>query len=489
MASARVSTGIAGLDEILDGGIVEHSNALIRGPPGSGKTIFGLNFLGAGVANDETVLYINLGEPTDYVKSTAEAFDLDAEAIRFRDLAPSEEEFDESNSYSLFAAADIEKPSFIQEIREAVETLEPNRLVLDPITAFRYLTTDQHQFRTLLLGLLDFLRSKETTVLLTSQAAPKQPDDDLQFLTDLVLNMERYGDGRSIMVSKFRGSSFSRGSHSFQICDGSVEVWPRLVPERRSVDYQPTTLSSGVPELDSLLNGGISQGTITFLSGPTGAGKTTTGLQFLKEAASRGNGATLFSFEESEHIILDRSAAINIPIKQLTDKGELEIVEALPDQYAIDEFTSMVRRAVEDDGIEVLMIDGMQGFKTNLRASNADPTNALLRLGRYLRSHGVTTILTNEVHNVTGEFRATEEHNSNLADNIVFLRHIEYRGEIRKVIGVLKMRTSEFERTLRELEITEHGLKVGEPLPNVRGILTGTPEVANSTGMSASNET
>jgi circadian clock protein KaiC len=121
------------------------------------------------------------------------------------------------------------------------------------------------------------------------------------------------------------------------------------------------------------------------------------------------------------------------------------------------------------------MIDGTQGFKQNLRGIE-DPTAALLRVGRYLRSAGVSTILVNEVHNITGDFRATEERTSNLADNLVFLRHVEYQGELRKVIGALKMRTSDFEHSLRELTITADGIEVGDPLPQLRGILTGTPD-------------
>jgi circadian clock protein KaiC len=101
-------------------------------------------------------------------------------------------------------------------------------------------------------------------------------------------------------------------------------------------------------------------------------------------------------------------------------------------------------------------------------------------LGRYLKNMGVTTIFVDETRSITGEFNATQENISYLADNIVFLRHLELQGELRKAIGVLKKRTSDFERTLREFEITEHGIKVGEPLTNMRGILSGTPEIVRS---------
>ena len=476
MTNARLSTGIPGLDEILAGGLIEHTNVLVRGAPGAGKTIFGLHFLANGIENDETVLYINLGEPSAYVKETAEYFGLHPDEIHFHDLAPTSEEFDDTETYTLFSSAEVEQPSFISELRSTVEELHPDRVLLDPITEFRYLTTDDHQFRTQILALLDFLKANEATVMLTSQASDMIPDDDLQFLTDAVINLQLFKDGRSVSVSKFRGSSFSHGSHSYEIHDEGVSVWPKLVPEQGDFEFETGTLSSGVPELDQMLAGGLATGTVTFFSGPTGSGKTTTGLQFLAEAAGRGKHTVLYSFEESRKTLFDRSEAINIPIIELVDEGGIELHEILPDQYSIDEFTAMVRSAVEDNGAEVVMLDGSQGFQKNLRGLDSDPAKSLLRLGRYLRSKGVTTIITSEVHNITGEFRATEEHTSNLADNIVFLRHVEYQGEIRKVIGVLKMRTSDFERTLRELEITEYGLKVGEPLPDVRGILTGTPE-------------
>ncbi len=168
------------------------------------------------------------------------------------------------------------------------------------------------------------------------------------------------------------------------------------------------------------------------------------------------------------------SIAIGLPLQDALDSGQLSIVEIDPEEYTVGEFEDLVREAVTD-GTEVVMIDGSQGFQENLRGLD-NTTGALLRIGRFLRAAGVSTILVNEVHNITGDFHATEERTSNLADNIMFLRHVEYRGKVRKVIGTLKMRTSDFERSLRELEITADGIRVGEPLPQLRGILTGTPE-------------
>ena len=477
VSKTRLSTGLQGLDRILNGGVVEGYSTLLRGPPGAGKTIAGLHFLTAGDDDETTPLFINLGEPNHYVKETAREFDLGPENVTFLNLSPTKERFVEAESYSLFESAEVEQPSYVQRLRDTVEELEPDRVLLDPITEFRYLTTDEHQFRKQILSLLDFLKSHDATVMLTSQASESISDSDLQFLTDAVISLDSTPSGRTVRVSKFRGSSFQRGYHTYTIAEDGVSVWPRLTPDKEidPSEYQLDTLSSGVPELDELLNGGVETGTVTFLSGPTGVGKTTTGLQFLKEAAAREKRSVLFSFEESKHTLLHRAESVNIPIRKAVENGNLSIVEVLPEELTVDEFGDIVRSAVEDD-VELVMIDGIRGFIQNVRGTRGSPYDDILRIGRYLRSQDVTTIMVSEVNNITGDFRATEEGTSNLADNIVFLRHVEVNGELRKVIGALKMRTSDFERSLRELEITEYGLRVGEPLPKLRGILTGTPE-------------
>ncbi len=477
MQKDRVSTGIGGLDTILDGGLLRQQNALLRGPPGAGKTIFGLHFLANGVEADETSLYVNLGEPAEYVQRTAEDFDLHPEEIHFHDLAPSEAQFAEDEAYSLFESADVEQPAFIGELKETIQTVDPDRVVLDPITEFRYLTTEDRQFRKQILGLLDLLKDADATVLLTSQASQSVSDDDLQFLTDTVISLQVHETHRTVGVSKFRGSSFRAGQHSYEISDDGVSVWERIRPDRVvTAEVGDETLSSGVPELDKLLNGGLTDGTVTFLSGPTGVGKTTTGTQFLKEAVSQGKTAVMYQFEEARRTLLQRAEAVNISIEHLLDEGDLRITEIPPEAYTLDEFGQMVRTAVEEDGVDMVMIDGTQGFKQNLRGLGGDAQQALLHIGRYLRSQDVSVIITHEIHNVTGTFQVTEEGTSNLADNIIFLRHVEYQGQMRKVIGTLKMRTSDFERSLRELEITEYGLSVGDPLPHLRGILSGAPD-------------
>jgi circadian clock protein KaiC len=347
-------------------------------------------------------------------------------------------------------------------------------VVIDPITELRYLTPDEHQFREQVLGLLDFLKGEGATVVLTSQAAPSVPDDDLQFLVDAVLTLQNNGGRRTVEVSKFRGSATRDGKHGVTITGDGMCVWPRLDPSRHGRSGSVETLSSGVDALDDLLGGGLTTGTMTFLSGPTGVGKTTTGLQFVTAAANSGTRAVVYSFEEDRRTMLDRATALGMGLQDLSGAGQVTVRDIGPGEVTIDEFTRQVRRAVEGDDAGVVMIDGVTGYERAFQTENT--TQQLVNIGRYLRNMNVTGLVTNEVHRITGEFRVTEQEMSHLADSIIVLRHVEYRGELRKVIGVLKMRTQSFEHRLRRFEITEQGLVVGEPLSNLRGILTGTPD-------------
>lgn len=474
----RLSTGIDGADDVLEGGLLPGRSTLVRGPPGAGKTLFGIHFLSQGVENGEPCLYINLGEPEEYLRQDVRSFGFDIDPVEFLDLGPSEEDFDDEETYDVFFTGEVEGPSLTTEITETVEDVSPNRVVIDPSTQLRYIASDAHQYRKQMIALLRLLRERGATTVFTSQKSIASPDDDLQFLSDAVIHLD-YEVDRTFRVSKFRGSDFQGGEHSLRITDDGFECSPELVPEQHTKAFSAETISSGVPELDELLNGGIERGTVTFLSGPTGVGKTTTGLQFMKEAAGRGEVSILYSFEEGTETMLHRAEAVNIPVRSMIEKGMLQIEEIQPFAFTANEFSQQVRRDVEQDGAELVMIDGIGGYRKSLRGVSHDSIDEIATLGRYLKNMGVTTILPNEVHQITGEFQVTESGTSYLADNIVFLRHIEHQGELRKVIGVLKKRTSDFEKGLRELAITKHGIKVGDPLPELNGILTGTPSLSD----------
>lgn len=470
----RLSTGVGGLDEILHGGLIPARTYLARGKPGTGKTILGLHFLTAGAVEGEKALLISMGEAEETLRKNAAVLGIDLSGVAFLDLSPSPEFFSDVKTYDIFSPADVEREPTTRKIIDTIERLKPKRIFIDGMTQFRYLSPDAFQFRKQVLSFLQYLMARKITVLLTSEGAVSAPDDDLESISDGAIHLALLDRQRTLSVSKFRGSGFIGGLHTLRLTNRGMVVSPRLIPEAHQREFLAEPISSGVAELDALLHGGLERGTISMVTGPSGVGKTTLGVQFMKEAAARGERSVIYLFEEGTETLLHRSEAIQVPIHEMMQKGILSVVQVEPLQFAPDEFANMVRKEVEEKNARIVMIDGVSGYRLSVRGE--DLVGHLHALCRYLKNMGVTVILINEIEGITGDFRATEVGISYLADNLVFLRYLELRGEMRKAIGVLKKRLTDFEKTLREIEITKTGMKVGEPMTGLRGILRGIPE-------------
>lgn len=469
----RIPTGISGLDTILNGGYGAGRSYLVRGAPGTGKTILGLHFLSGG-GPEERGLYITFGEPAAQIREDAARLGFTLDDVDFLTLAPQSDFFVEQAAYDIFSAADVERGPVAEQIIEQVEETAPARVFIDSMTQLRYLASTPDQVRRQSHSLIRFLNEQGATVLFASERSEQVDDHDLQFLSDGVVELSMDAEGRFAEVRKFRGSDFKGGPHGLSISEEGMAIYPRLVPQGRERVFTRETVSSGVPEIDELLGGGLDRGTATIISGPSGVGKTTLGMQFMKEAAGRGERSVLCSFEEESETLLHRCDAINIPARTMIDQGKLVVHTARPWSFSADAFTETIRHEVEVNAARIVMVDSLTGLQHMLPSDKF--SSRIQALTKYLVSHDVTVIHTDEVASITGEFRPTDSAVSYLVDNIIFLRYLEMNGAMRKAIGVLKKRTSDFEKQLREFEISPYGLKVGNPLRHLRGILSGSPE-------------
>jgi len=476
----RVSTGVSGLDALLHGGLVAGRSYLVRGPPGSGKTVLGYHFLTDGVARGDRALFVNLEEDETDARDNAASLGFDLADVDVLDLSPSSQFFAEDRSYSVFASDEVEGDDFTERIADHVAEREPDRVFVDPVTQFRYLTSDDYQFRKQVISFMRFLEEQDATVMFTSQGGADASDLDLQFMSDGILELGHDGETRHVSVPKFRGSDKESGDHGLAIRGDGLHVYPQLVPGDHRAEFRTEAIASGVDELDALLGGGIERGTISVISGPTGVGKTTTGTQFTAEAARRGERSAVYLLEESAATYRHRSEAVGIPVDEMEREGTLAVEEVEPLTIQPEEFASRVRREVEENDTRVVMIDGIQGYRVSIQGDREDLVRKIHALGRYLRNMGVTVVFVDEVDAVAGEFRATNAGISYLADNVVYLRYLEIDGQLRKVVGVLKKRVGDFERTLREFAITEEGITVGDPLTELRGVLGGDPELVDA---------
>lgn len=475
---SRVSSGLEGLDELLEGGFVEGRSYMVTGEAGTGKTILGYHFLQAGIDAGEETLYVAFEEPESEARANARTLGFDLGDLSVLDLSPDPDRFLDDSTYSVLSAGEAEGRSVAERVAGAIDEVDPDRVFVDPLTQLRHFTPDDYQFKQTAAGLMSHLRARGATVLFTAQAAG-QSAEDLQYLADGAVELRHCEHGRSLRVLKSRGSGFQGGRHAIRIDGDGMHVFPSLLPGEYEREFAIERIPSGVQGLDDVLGGGIERGTVTVISGPSGVGKTTTGTTFVTEAARRGEHSAIYLFEETRDLFRYRSEQIGIPVGEMVEDGTLRVEEVEPLALSADEFAHRVRDEVEANETRVVMIDGTAGYRLSLQDEDEDLVRELHSLCRYLKNVGVTVVLIEEVEAATGEFRPTSANISYLADNILFLRYLEVDGEIRKAMGVLKKRFSDFEPKLRSFRIGEDGLSVGEPLEGLRGILTGTPEWVN----------
>ncbi len=472
----RLSTGIAGLDTLLHGGLIPKRSYLIRGGPGTGKTLLGLHFLTRGLQQGETCLclYISLNVSEEKIRAIGASVGIDVNAMHFLDLTPPGMVFSEQKAYQFFSAAEAERGPIAKQITEMIERIHPTRVVVDAATHLRYLTPDLLQYRREMLSFLRYMNEQGNTLYLISETGATLPDDDLQFMTDGIITLSYQGKLRTISIGKYVASAFQPGTHSLRISDQGVHVYPELIPALHEEICRAAPTSSGIPELDALLHGGLECGTSTFVSGPTGTGKTTFGLTFLLNAAARGERSVIFAFDTSAEILMQHADGVNLPLRARVEQGVITILPIPSLYYTMGEFVAMIREHVERHRARLVMFDGYSSVRQSL--IDTDLNAQMHELLAYLNGQHVTTIVAVQVETISGDLTITESGISYLADNIVFLRYLEINGVLRKAIGVLKKRLSDFEKTLREFDLTDNGVLVGKPLTGLRGILKGNPE-------------
>ena len=476
----RAGSGIPGLDELLRGGFVQTRMYLIAGEPGTGKTTAGFHFLERGIESDETVLYIHGEESMAEIVENAAQFGIDIGDASFLDLGPDPDFFTEDPSYDLVDASEIEEERYTRSIREKIRETDPDRVFLDPITQLKYIESSKHHYRKRLLSFIRFLKDRGITVVATATTdATGTSETEIRSLSDGVIQLSRGREGRRIAVQKHRGVGQVDDTHGLEIRAAGIEVFPRVTPQPNDLTFDPVPLGSGVPELDELTGGGFERGTVTFIAGPPGVGKTTLSGLYAVQAAAEGSRSAIYLFEEREQTFVHRCRSIGMPIETLRDEGAVSIETIDPLTMSAEEFAHGVRDEVETHGAEVVVIDGFGGYTTSIQGTTDELRRDLHALTRYLSHNEVTTFVTDATHRITGIGSATSSQISPIADNLLFLSYIELDGSLRKVVGVLKKRAGRFEHTLRQFEITADGVQVGEPLTGFRGIVSGTPQTSD----------
>ena len=477
--AAKLSSGVAGLDEVLNGGLTPERLYLIEGMPGSGKTTVALQFLIEGVRKQEPVLYITLSETKEELQGVAASHGWSLDGIHIHEVITSEEFLDPTQQHTMFHPSEVELGDTTKNISGMIETLKPKRVVIDSLSELRMLAGNPLRYRRQILAYKQFFARRACTVMMLDDRPPESLDDmQTRSIAHGVIGLNHddndYGIGRRrLRVVKFRGVATRDGFHDYKIRRGGLVVYPRLIAAATRSFGKRAQISSGIPALDTQLGGGIEVGTSSMIVGPPGTGKSTLAAQFVGAATKRGEKAAMFLFEESANILLNRAMGIGIDLQGALDSGALIIQQVDPAEMTPGGFSAQVCE-LQRGGVKLVVIDSLNGYL------NAMPSDRFLSLHlhellAYLGQHQVTTIIVGVNHGILGTDLTSAINASYLADNVLLLRHFEYHGEVRQAISVFKKRGGIHERALREYEVTNDGIRIGKVLGEFHGVLTGVP--------------
>lgn len=479
--SSLKSTGIAGLDHLLRGGLPADRIYLVEGDPGTGKTTLALQFLLDGRSRGESCLYIALSETQEELKEVARSHGHSLDGIHIAQITSADTSG--SDTYTMFQPAEIELGEMMGGVFEVTARTSPTRVVVDSLSEVRLLARDSLRYRRQVFAIKEYFAGRACTVLLLDDKTSGDHDLQLQSIAHGVIQLEQqpfdFGRARRrLRVVKLRGVAAVDGYHDFRIRRGGIEVYPQLAPADERPNSREGLVASGIPELDAILGGGLDWGTCTLFIGPAGAGKSTMAAQYVSATAARTNAAVML-FDERVQTFVHRCDALGMHVSERMAAGTLTIDQIEPGDMSPGEFSYRVRGRV-DAGCRIVMIDSLNGY-LNAIPSTSSPLVRMHELLAFLNERGVATLLIAAQHGIIGTQMSTPVDVSYLADSVVLLRYFEAAGKVRKAVSVMKKRTGHHESAIREFGVEGNRLRVGPPLTDFQGVLTGVPTYRGGT--------
>lgn len=489
----QLPTGVPGLDEILGGGLPEYSFNIVAGAPGCGKTTLAHQVMFANAGPDTPALYFTvLGEPSIKMLRYQQQFDFFDDAlldgsIRFVNLSG--------------LVLDNDLGAVLDGIIREVETFGARLVVVDSFRTVLRKTvsnTTEMELQGFIQRLALHLTSLQATTFLIGEYVESELRDNPVFtvadgLFWLTQHVERSSVVRKMQVMKLRGQDSVPGLHTFRITKDGLQTFPRtfgLVGEEGEIKGR-SRLSTGIPELDTMLGGGVPQGDSLLLAGPSGAGKSILATQFIAEGLRLGEPGLVAVFEEIPAEYVQRASMLGFDFEKAQADGKLQILYLRPLDLSVDETVHEIVASVRRLGCKRLVIDSLVGFEMALAPGfRTDFRESLYRMIAALTRLGVTIVSTVEIEENFTSMNLSNFTVSFLADDILRLRYVSIDGQMRKMLLVVKMRRSRHSVDMVEYTISPEGFRMGERLRGFRGLTTGIPShsVAASAQETATDE-
>ncbi|HEY3257891.1 MAG TPA: circadian clock protein KaiC [Gemmatimonadaceae bacterium] len=476
----KLATGIKSFDVISKGGLPEHRTTLISGTAGSGKTVFAMQFLAAGIIAGENGVFVTFEESADDIRQNMRSFGWDLAQweregrLAFVDASPDANiETVESGPFDLSA--------LLARVEHAVRKVAATRVSVDSLGAMFSQFSDQATVRRELFRIASALKSIKVTAILTAERieeyGPVARFGVEEFIADNVMILRNVLDGevrrRTIEILKFRGTDHAKGEYPFTIIAGvGLVVIPLSAIELRQ-HSSDIRISSGSTELDAMCGGGFFRDSVILVSGATGTGKTLTVTQFLEGGAKQGERCLLLAFEESREQLFRNANGWGVDFGQMESDGLLRVVCDYPEVAGLEEWLISIQKTVEEFKPKRVALDSLSALERvgSIKAFR----EFVIGVTSFIKQQEITGLFTSTTASLMGGSSITETHISTLTDSIILLRYVEMFGDMKRGITVLKMRGSIHDKGIREFTIDRSGMHLGRRFRNVTGILAGTP--------------
>lgn len=480
-AVEKMPTGMDGFDIIAKGGIPRNRTTLVSGTAGSGKTVFAMQFLAAGIRDHgETGVFVTFEETARDIRKNMKSFGWDlAEWEREGKLAFVDASPDPHVETVISGAFDLS--ALLARVENAVRKVKATRVSVDSIGAIFSQFADQSIVRRELYRIAAGLKELGTTAVLTAERTddygPIARFGVEEFIADNVMILRNALGAekrrRTIEIMKFRGTDHHKGEFPFTIAAaGGFLALPlsAIKLEQRSSNIR---VSSGNPKLDDMCGGGLFRDSVTLISGATGTGKTLTVAQFLNGGAAAGDRCLLLGFEESRDQLFRNAASWGVDFERIEREGLLRVICDYPDIAGLEDWLVTIQRIIAEFKPRRVALDSLSALE-RIGTVNAF-REFIIGMTSFLKQQEITGLFTATTSSLMGGSSITEANISTLTDSIILLRYVEMFGDMKRGLTVLKMRGSFHDKGIREFTIDGSGMHLGRRFRNVTGILAGTP--------------
>ncbi len=477
----KLPTGIESFDIIAKGGLPRGRTTLLSGTAGSGKTVFAVQFLAAGIKAGEYGVFVTFEEPADDIRANMRSFGWELDEWeregRFAlvDASPDPHmESVETGAYDLSA--------LLARIEYAVKKTNATRVAVDSLGAVFSQFSDQSLVRRELFRISAALKALGVTALLTAERVldygPVARFGVEEFIADNVMILrnvlEQETRRRTIEILKFRGTDHQKGEFPVTIVpDQGIVVIP-LSGIQLKQKSSNVRISSGNEDLDRMCGGGFFRDSVILVSGATGTGKTLTVTQFMKGATDVGERCLLLAFEESRDQLFRNATGWGVDFEKMEADGLLHVLSDYPEVATLEDWLLMIETTVKKFKPQRVALDSLSALERV--GTGRSFREFVIGLTSFIKHQEITGLFTATTESLMGGTSITESHVSTLTDSIILLRYVEMFGDMKRGLTVLKMRGSAHDKGIHEFSIDKTGMHVGRRFRNVTGILAGTPD-------------